>query len=314
MPSSHDELFVIKSIQAFHNALNLIGTQCKPQVLPVGQISNYNQFPPIRSFGVIRGEISYLLTTTTNQSTFDSSDQSHCCKQLSSLPLEGVGNSTQSVNQSHKDMLIYRHNSSPLEGVHSCSQSTSQSYARMQNCEYISLPREVDFSCSSTLDQSQRSMQLRYAKPEVFAQTYCLRPYNLEISNDMDTMNNLAQNTTLNSTLNNSNTSSNTIDFANNTIEQTNLLNFVENFSSSSPNFRTSSQLRPSLSTVRPMDRPSRIDQAVLKHCQAETFSRTFRGYSRTNDAKGPNSLPRQVPEAAAHETGQTRRDTSNGG
>ena len=77
----------------------------------------------------------------------------------------------------------------------------------------------------------------------------------------MDTSINLAQNTTLNSTLNNSNTSTNNIDFANNTIEQTNLLNFVENFSTSSPNFRTSSQQRPGLSTVRHMDRPSRIDQ-----------------------------------------------------
>ena len=77
----------------------------------------------------------------------------------------------------------------------------------------------------------------------------------------MDTSINLAQNTTLNSTLNNSITSTNTIDFANNTIEQTNLLNFIENFSNSSPNFRTSSQQRPGLSTVRHMDCPSRIDQ-----------------------------------------------------
>ena len=158
-------------------------------------------------------------------------------------------------------MLIYRHNSSPLEGVISCSQSTSQSYARMHNCEYISSSREVDFSCSGTLDQSQHSMQMKYAKPEVFAQTHCLRPCILEISHDMDTSINLAQNTTLNSTLNNSNTSTNTFDFANNTIEQTNLLTFVENFSTSSPNFRTSTQLRPRLSSVRPMDRPSRIDQ-----------------------------------------------------
>ena len=145
LPSSHDKLFVIKSIQAFHNALNLIVTQSKPQVVPVEQISNYNQFPPIRSFGEIRGEISYLLTNTTNQSTFDLSDQSHCCKQFSSSPLEDVVNSTQSVNQSQEDMLIDCLNPSPLEGVHSCSQSTSQSYARMQNREYISLPREVDF-------------------------------------------------------------------------------------------------------------------------------------------------------------------------
>ena len=101
---------------------------------------------------------------------------------------------------------------------------------------------------------------MRYAKPEVFAQAHCLRPYNLEISHNMDTPINLAQNTTLNSTLNNSNTSTNTIDFVNNAIEQTNLLNFVENFSTSSPYFRTSSKIRPRLSTVRPMDRPSRID------------------------------------------------------
>ena len=38
--------------------------------------------------------------------------------------------------------------------------------------------------------------------------------------------------------LNTSNSSISTIDLANNSIEQANLLNFVENFSTSSPNFR----------------------------------------------------------------------------
>ena len=90
----------------------------------------------------------------------------------------------------------------------------------------------------------------------------------------MDTSINLAQNTTLNSTLNNSNTSTNTIDFANNTIEQTNLLNFVENFSTSSPNFRTSSQQRPGLSTVRHMDCPSRIDQIRTRNLARLRHSR----------------------------------------
>ena len=242
--------------------------------MPVGQISKYNEFRPIRSFGEIGGNISYLLTNTTDQSTFDSSDQSHCCKQFSSSPQEGVANSTQSVNQSQNDMLINRRYSSPLEGVSSCSQSTSQSYARMQKREYITWSREVDVSCSGTLDQSQHSMQMRYAKPTVFTQTHCLRPYNLEISYDMDTSNNLAQNTTLNSTLNNSNTSTNTVDFANTTIKQTNLLNFVENFSTSSPNFRTSSQRRPKLSTVRPIDRPSRIDQIRSRNIARQRHSR----------------------------------------
>ena len=58
LPSSHDELFVIKSIQAFHNALNSISTQSKPQIVPVGQISNCDHFQPTRSFGKTGGNIS----------------------------------------------------------------------------------------------------------------------------------------------------------------------------------------------------------------------------------------------------------------
>ena len=51
-----------------------------------------------------------------------------------------------------------------------------------------------------------------------------------------------------NSSLNNSITSTNTIDLANNTLAQANLLIFVENFTTSSPNFRTPSQQRYGLS------------------------------------------------------------------
>ena len=154
--------------------------------MPVGQNSYCNQFQPIRLFGKTGGNISYLVTETADQSTVDSSSQSHFGKQFSSSSQEGVANNTQPVKQSQKDMLIYRHNSSPIEGVNSCSQSTSQSYAIMQKCEYISLSREVDFSCSGSLDQSHLSMQMRYAKPEVFDQTHCLRPYISEFSHDMD--------------------------------------------------------------------------------------------------------------------------------
>ena len=116
-------------------------------------------------------------------------------------------------------MLISSHNFSPLEGVDSCSQSISQSQARMQNRDCTSSPREVGFPCSGRFDQSQLSMQMRYAKPEVFDQTHCLRPYISESSHAMDTSNNLSQNATLNSTLNISNTYTNTIDFANNTLD-----------------------------------------------------------------------------------------------
>ena len=257
LPSSHDKLFVIKSIQAFHNALNSISTQPRPRIVPVGQVSYCNQLQPIRSFGKTGRNISYLLTKAVDQSPVTSYHQSHVGNQFRSSSLEGVENNTLLVNQSLKDMLIYRHNFSPLEGVISCSQSTSQSYASMQNRDCTSSSREVDFSCSGRFDQSQLSMQMRYAKPEVFDQTHCLRPYISEFSHAMDTSNNLAQNTTLK----NSNTSNNTIEFANNTIEQTIFLNFVENFSTSSPNFRTSNQQRPGLSIVRPMNRLRRIDQ-----------------------------------------------------
>ena len=117
-------------------------------------------------------------------------------------------------------------------------------------------------------------MQMRYAKPVVFAQTHCLRPYISEFSHDMDTSINLDQNTTLNSTLNISNTSTNTMDLANHTIEQSNLLTFVENFSTTSPNFHTSSQQRPGLSTVRPRDHPSRIDQIRTRNLARLRHSR----------------------------------------
>ena len=247
LPSSHDELFVIKPIQVFHTALKSITTQSKPQIVPVGQNSYCNSLHPIRSLGKTGGNISYLLTKTTSQLTVDSSSQSHFGIQFSS---------------------------SSLEGVNSCSQSTSQSYASMQNREYMSSSREVDFSCSGITDQSQLSMQMRYAKPDVFAQTHCLRPYISEFSHDMDTSINLDQNTTLNSTLNNSNTSTNTIDFANNTIEQSNLFTFVENFPFSSPNFRTTSQQRPGLSTVRPRGCPSRIDQICTQNLARLRHSR----------------------------------------
>ena len=77
----------------------------------------------------------------------------------------------------------------------------------------------------------------------------------------MDASNNLAQNSTLNSTLNNSNTSTNSTDLANNTLKQSNLLNFAENFSTNSANFRAPSQQRCGLSRANSMNRPSRLDQ-----------------------------------------------------
>ena len=77
----------------------------------------------------------------------------------------------------------------------------------------------------------------------------------------MDASNNLAQNSALSSTLNNSNTSTNSTDLANNTLEQSNLLNFVENVSTNSPNFRIPSQQRCGFSSASSMNRSSRLNQ-----------------------------------------------------
>ena len=144
----------------------------------------------------------------------------------------------------------------------------------MQNRDFKFSSREVDFSCSSLLDQSQPSMQMRYAKPEVCEINHRLRPYFSKSSFTMDASNNLSRNSTLNFSLNNSNTSTNSTDLADNTLEQATLLNFVENFSTSFPNFRAPTQQRCGLSRATSMNRPSRLDQirtrnlARMKHSQ----------------------------------------------
>ena len=123
----------------------------------------------------------------------------------------------------------------------------------MQNCDFSFSSREVDFSCSNLLDQSQPRMQMRYAIPEVCERKQCLRPYIPKSSHPMDTLKDFSQN----SNLNNSNTSSNTIDFANKTLEQATLLNFVENFRTKSPKFCTPSQQRYGPSGANLMNRPN---------------------------------------------------------
>ena len=84
--SSHDELFVIKSIQVFHYSLNLISTHSRPQIVPVGQVSYYNRFRPISELGKIGGDISYLLPKAVDQSPVASYHQSHVSNQFRSSP------------------------------------------------------------------------------------------------------------------------------------------------------------------------------------------------------------------------------------
>ena len=244
LPSSHDELFFIKSIQAFHNALNWICTPFRSKIVSVGQISHHNRLQPTKRYDNIGGNIRHLQTKAVDQSSPVLIDQLDSCNQCRSSSIEGVAFNNQLINQSLEDKLYPSYDISSLEGVQSCSQSISQSQARMKNRDFTFSSREVVFSCSSLLDQSQLSMQMRYAKPEVCERNHCLRPYFSESSYTMDASNNLSRNSTLNSTLNISNTFTNSIDLADNTFKQATLLLFVENFSSSSPNFCAPSQQR----------------------------------------------------------------------
>ena len=104
LPSSHDELFVIKSTQAFHNALSSIFTPSRAQKVPVGQIFFYNRFRPIKKFSSVGGDISHLLTKAVNQSLVVSHHQSDIGNQFRSSSLEGVAFNNQLVNQSLKDI------------------------------------------------------------------------------------------------------------------------------------------------------------------------------------------------------------------
>ena len=53
LPSSHEELFVIKSIQAFHNALNSICTPFRSQIVSVGQVSYHYRLQTTKRYGKI---------------------------------------------------------------------------------------------------------------------------------------------------------------------------------------------------------------------------------------------------------------------
>ena len=105
-------------------------------------------------------------------------------------------------------------------------------------------------------------MQKRYAKQKICERNHCLRPYISESSLEKNTseINNSHIKNSQNSNLNTSNSSIITIDLANNSIEQATLLNFVENFSTSSPNFCVPSYQRYVPSMSGSINRPIRID------------------------------------------------------
>ena len=106
-----------------------------------------------------------------------------------------------------------------------------------------------------------------------------------------------------NSSLNNSTSSFNTIDLAKSTLERATLLNCVEKYSASSPNFRASSQQRSAPSMSGSANRPRRID--MIRACNKARFrdSKDRFGIARGQTTK--EGLAKQMPEA---EIGQIAR------
>ena len=187
LPSSHDELFFIKFIHAFHNALNSIRTSRRSKKVPVGQLLNQTRTRSIKMSGNIVGENGRLLTRVVDQSTPDSGNQLELRNRLLSASIEGVALFDKDLNQSQDAMLNSSNYLSSLEGVNSCSLFFSQSQASLKNRILTFSPQVVVFSCFNSLDQSQPVMQMRYAKPEFCARNHCLRPHISESSLEMNT-------------------------------------------------------------------------------------------------------------------------------
>ena len=127
LPSSYDELFVTKSIQAFHNALNSICTPFRSKIVSVGEISHHNRLQPTKRYGNIRGNIRHLLTKAVDQSSAVLIDQLDSCNQCRSSSIEGVTFNNQLINQYLEDKLFSSYN---ISIVLSVNQPITGSYAK----------------------------------------------------------------------------------------------------------------------------------------------------------------------------------------
>ena len=104
-PSNYDEIFFVKSLEAFNNALALINSSCLSK-------SRSGCSPPSQ------GGVDF----TTRHRSLRSYQRS---------PVGGDGVNTQSLNQSNRVMLMIQSNFSSIEGDGLCSESVSQSKTSM---------------------------------------------------------------------------------------------------------------------------------------------------------------------------------------
>ena len=170
----------------------------------------------------------------------------------------------------------------------------------MQNCQSNSSSIEGVELCSDRVDQSNTSMLTKNRNPETVGQDHCIRPETLQNSHhfrlslqnskilktNLYTMNQpqppCTEVNVLNNTFTNVSLRSNTI--LNWTVEQTDLLIFVENFPINSPNFSRPRTRFPLRSCQ--MGSVSRIKQIRQHNRTRERAARTRFVAARINSRK----------------------------
>ena len=225
-PSIYDDIFVVKSIEAFNSALTFINSS--------GLHNLSNKFCPPSQEGV---------DLSTQRFPWSSSDIS---------PTGGDLKLSRSVNQSDHVLQIRVSSFSPKEGIELCSESINQSETGM----LIKNRRPVCFA----IDHCLRPELLQISQLSFLSSSKFLRSHN----QSMDLPDNiLSPDTRERSTTHDPDSTlvhpldSQTI--LNSTAEQNDLLTFRENFSLNSPNFRRPNPRPPMRS--RQLGQISRLDQ-----------------------------------------------------
>ena len=245
-PSKYDELFVVKSIEAFHKALFFINSY------NVSLVKDQNCMPPREGLQFVsrHNEASYLRHS----------------------PFEGDNSVTQCFNQSYRSMQMDFLRYLLKEGVDLCSHEVNQSETGMQTdyCRPVGVSK-IHCLRPESLQNSHLNSSSLFLTQNFFNMTQPL-----------DTTQTTPGPTTfdLNATITQPDPSM----ILNSTAEQADLLTFVESFPISSPNFRRPSPRPPIRS--RQLNRISRLDQIRQRNRAREWATKTRFVATRTTISK----------------------------
>ena len=256
-PSNYDDLFVVKSIEAFNSALKFINSF---------DLQNLSDWfcPPSQE----------CIDLSTQRFSWSSSEISPAGADLKL---------SRSVNQSDHVMQIFVSSFSPREGVELCSESKNQSKTGM----LIKKRRPV----SLAIDHCLRPELLENSQLSFLSSSQFLRTHNQSI--DLPDKILLPDTSERLTTHDPDSTLFRPLDsqtILNSTAEQNDLLTFVENFSLNSPNFRRPSPRPPMRS--RQLGGISRLDQIRQHNRTRVRAARTRFVAARTVSRKeGHNQL-----------------------